>query len=147
MRVVLSTYGSRGDVEPMVGLAVQLQALGAEVRVCAPPEEEFRELLAHVGMPLVPAGPSVRQMVRQVRTPRSAGSSTRDVKGRPCSSTPPSSTVRATRVHAPSGSSSLCFSTVSVTVRVDPLRWSRRRVLSAPGSTVEPRLPPRWLRW
>jgi hypothetical protein len=27
---VLSTYGSRGDVETMVGLAVQLRALGAE---------------------------------------------------------------------------------------------------------------------
>jgi UDP:flavonoid glycosyltransferase YjiC (YdhE family) len=30
MRVLLSTYGSRGDVEPMAGLAVQLRALGAE---------------------------------------------------------------------------------------------------------------------
>ena len=30
MRVLLSTYGSRGDVEPMVGLAVQLRALCAE---------------------------------------------------------------------------------------------------------------------
>ena len=31
MRVWLSTYASRaGDVEPMVGLAVQLRALGAE---------------------------------------------------------------------------------------------------------------------
>jgi UDP:flavonoid glycosyltransferase YjiC (YdhE family) len=30
MRVLLSTYGSRGDVEPMVGLAVHLRALGAE---------------------------------------------------------------------------------------------------------------------
>ena len=30
MRVLLSTYGSHGDVEPMVGLAVQLRALGAE---------------------------------------------------------------------------------------------------------------------
>jgi hypothetical protein len=28
MRVLL-TYGSRGDVEPMAGLAVQLRALGA----------------------------------------------------------------------------------------------------------------------
>jgi hypothetical protein len=32
MRVLLSTYGSRGDVEPMVGLAMQLGALGAEMR-------------------------------------------------------------------------------------------------------------------
>ena len=36
MRVWLSTYGSRGDVEPLVVLAVRLRALGAEVRVCAP---------------------------------------------------------------------------------------------------------------
>jgi vancomycin aglycone glucosyltransferase len=47
MRVLFSTYGLRGDVEPMVGLAVQLRALGAEVRVCAPPD--FAELLARVG--------------------------------------------------------------------------------------------------
>ena len=58
MRVLLSTYGSRGDVEPMVGLAVQLGALGAEARVCAPPD--FAELLAGVGVPLVPIGQSVR---------------------------------------------------------------------------------------
>jgi hypothetical protein len=30
MRVLLSRYESRGDVEPMVGLAVQMRALGAE---------------------------------------------------------------------------------------------------------------------
>jgi vancomycin aglycone glucosyltransferase len=38
MRVLLSTHGGRGDVEPLVGLAVRLRALGAEVRVCAPPD-------------------------------------------------------------------------------------------------------------
>ena len=68
MRVVLSTYGSRGDVEPMVALAVALRALGAQVRVCTPPDEDFVGLLARVGVPLVPAGQSVREMVRQVRT-------------------------------------------------------------------------------
>jgi hypothetical protein len=30
MHVLLSTHRSRGDVEPMVGLAVGLRALGAE---------------------------------------------------------------------------------------------------------------------
>ena len=54
MRVLLSTYGSRGDVEPMVALAGRLQELGAEVRCCAPPDEEFRELLTRGGVPLVP---------------------------------------------------------------------------------------------
>jgi UDP:flavonoid glycosyltransferase YjiC (YdhE family) len=61
MRVLLSTYGGRGDVEPLVGLAVRLRALGAEVRVCAPPD--CAERLAGVGVPLVPVGPPVRQLV------------------------------------------------------------------------------------
>lgn len=61
MRVSLSTYGSRGDVAPMVGLAVQLGALGAEVPVCAPPD--FAEPLAGVGVPLVPIGQRVRPPV------------------------------------------------------------------------------------
>jgi vancomycin aglycone glucosyltransferase len=33
MYVLLTTYRSRGDVEPTIGLAVQLRTLGAEVRV------------------------------------------------------------------------------------------------------------------
>jgi UDP:flavonoid glycosyltransferase YjiC (YdhE family) len=41
VRVLLSTYGSRGDVGPPVGLAVRLRAPGAEVRVCAPLDEDF----------------------------------------------------------------------------------------------------------
>jgi hypothetical protein len=55
--------GSRGDVERVVALAAQLRALGAEVRVCAPPDQDFAELLAPVGVPLVPAGRQVRPMV------------------------------------------------------------------------------------
>jgi vancomycin aglycone glucosyltransferase len=71
VRVLLSTSGSRGDVEPIAGPAVRLQALGAEVRVCAPPDEQFEERLAGAGVPLVPAGPSVRAMVTGA-TPRPA---------------------------------------------------------------------------
>ena len=33
MHVLLTTYSSCGDVEPMMGLAVQLRTLDAEVRV------------------------------------------------------------------------------------------------------------------
>ncbi|MEV7599261.1 glycosyltransferase [Kitasatospora sp. NPDC089797] len=64
MRVVLSTYGSRGDVQPLAGLAVQLRERGAEVRVCAPPDEEFAQRLAAVGVEVVPVGASVRSLVR-----------------------------------------------------------------------------------
>lgn len=75
MRVLLSTYGSRGDVEPLVGLAVQLQALGADVRMCAPPDQEFAGLLAGVGVELVPVGPPMGSMVR----PASAAAASRRV--------------------------------------------------------------------
>ncbi|EJN01621.1 glycosyltransferase [Phyllobacterium sp. YR531] len=61
MRVLLSTYGSRGDVEPMAGLAVALQALGAEARVCAPADVEFENLLARAGVSLAPAFSPVRE--------------------------------------------------------------------------------------
>ncbi len=71
MRVLLSTYESHGDVEPMVGLAVRLRALGAEMPVCAPPD--FAELLARVGVPLVPVG----QPVRPSWSPRSSTRSPR----------------------------------------------------------------------
>ena len=70
MRVLLSTYGSRGDVEPMVGLAVQSRALGAEMRVPARPD--FAELLARVGVPLVPVGQPVRPLVTGATPPTAA---------------------------------------------------------------------------
>jgi UDP:flavonoid glycosyltransferase YjiC (YdhE family) len=38
VRVLLSTYDSRGGVEPLVALGARLRALGAEVLVCAPPD-------------------------------------------------------------------------------------------------------------
>ncbi|WP_025272823.1 glycosyltransferase [Haloglycomyces albus] len=61
MRVVLSAYGSRGDIEPMVGLGVELKALGVEVVVCAPPD--FEERLARDGLESVPVIQSVRELV------------------------------------------------------------------------------------
>jgi vancomycin aglycone glucosyltransferase len=60
VRVSLSTHGSRGDVEPVVGLAVRLRELGADVRVCAPPD--FAELPAGVDVPMVPVGQSARAL-------------------------------------------------------------------------------------
>lgn len=61
MRVLLSTFGSRGDVEPMAALGAALQALGAEAVVCAPPDPEFAALLTRAGVPLAPAFTPVRQ--------------------------------------------------------------------------------------
>ncbi|WP_200307640.1 glycosyltransferase [Streptomyces adelaidensis] len=70
MRVVLSTYGSRGDIEPVMGLAVALRELGAEVRVCAPPD--FTELVEGLGFALVPVGPSARVLMTAAEPPSPA---------------------------------------------------------------------------
>src|SRR3982750_1051197 len=59
MRVLLSTIGSRGDVQLIVALALQLRELGQEVRICAPPD--FREWIGTLGIPFVPVGPEVRR--------------------------------------------------------------------------------------
>lgn len=58
MRLLLSTIGSRGDVQPLVALGVQLKALGQEVRMCVPPD--FREWIEGLGMAVTPIGPELR---------------------------------------------------------------------------------------
>ena len=67
MRVVMTTYDSRGGVEPFAALAVRLQEAGAEVVICAPPDCEER--LAEVGVPLIPVGGPVRALVHGVDRP------------------------------------------------------------------------------
>lgn len=60
MRVLLSTIGSRGDVQPLVALALQLKALGQEVRMCVPPD--FQDWIEErLGIPVTPIGPELRQ--------------------------------------------------------------------------------------
>lgn len=71
MRILLSTYGSRGDVEPMIGLAVALQALGAEAIVSAPADLEFLKLADRAGVELAPAFSPVREWIEAAkRAPR-----------------------------------------------------------------------------
>ena len=65
MRVLLSTSGSRGDVEPLVALGVRLQELGAQVRVCASPDSAQR--LAEAGVPFVPVGKSAQEAMNGPR--------------------------------------------------------------------------------
>ncbi|MEU4249067.1 glycosyltransferase [Amycolatopsis sp. NPDC026612] len=72
MRVLLSTYGTRGDVEPLVALAVELRARGAEVRLCTPPDEEFADRLGGLGIPWVPLGLPVRALMRGTAPPSAA---------------------------------------------------------------------------
>ncbi|QLY29296.1 glycosyltransferase family 1 protein [Nocardia huaxiensis] len=66
MRVLLSTIGSRGEVQPMLALALALRGSGAEVRLVAPPD--FRELIGEYEIPFAPVGPEVRKIVPQQST-------------------------------------------------------------------------------
>jgi len=67
MRVLLSTYGSRGDVEPMAALAVALRGIGVEAVVCAPADPEFLRLLDRAEVPLAPAFMPVRPWIDRAR--------------------------------------------------------------------------------
>lgn len=67
MRVLLSTYGSRGDVQPLVALGRALQSIGVEPLISAPADAEFVELLEREGLPLAPAFMPVRQWIEQAK--------------------------------------------------------------------------------
>lgn len=61
MRFLLYTFGSRGDIEPLIALALELREQGADSVCCAPPD--FADLLARHGLEHIPTGPSVRELV------------------------------------------------------------------------------------
>jgi vancomycin aglycone glucosyltransferase len=69
MRILLSSWGSRGDIEPLAALALRLRELGADVRACTPPDEEFGALFARVGVRPIPLGPSTRSIAAGLKAP------------------------------------------------------------------------------
>ncbi len=64
MRVLLSTIGSRGDVQPMLALGSYLRGIGHDAGVCAPPG--FDDLLNAVELPYFPIGHDPRRGPRKV---------------------------------------------------------------------------------
>ena len=62
MRILLSTIGSRGDVQPLVALGLQLKTLGQDVHMCVPPD--FREWIEGLGMTVTPIGPELRSTAK-----------------------------------------------------------------------------------
>ena len=61
MRVLLSTIGSRGDVQPLAALALELTTLGQDVRLCVAPD--FQAWIAGLGLAVTPIGPELRPMM------------------------------------------------------------------------------------
>jgi vancomycin aglycone glucosyltransferase len=60
MQVLLSSIGSRGDVQPIVALALELQALGHRARLCVAPN--FKEWIEAYGLECTPIGPDLRKL-------------------------------------------------------------------------------------
>ena len=60
MRVLLSSIGSRGDVQPLVALGCELQALGHHARLCVAPN--FKEWIESFRLECVPIGPDLKKM-------------------------------------------------------------------------------------
>ena len=60
MRFLLSAIGSRGDVQPLLALAVELKSLGHVPSIAVPPN--FGEWIESYGVACIPVGPDVRKL-------------------------------------------------------------------------------------
>ncbi|MCX4704601.1 glycosyltransferase [Streptomyces sp. NBC_01373] len=156
MRVVLSTYGSRGDVQPMAGLAVRLRELGAEVRVCGPADEEFAELLAGVGVPLLPFGPSARALTKAAPPPSSLPQRAAEVIASQLDVVTAAAegcdvVVATGMISAAAGARSVAeklgIPSVSVTFQQLTLPSPRRRPLAYPGRPLPPEVTDSKVLW
>ncbi len=67
MQVLISSVGTRGDVQPAVALALELRKLGHELRLCVPPN--FIKWVGDLGFEALPMGVEMRAP-RPGTTPR-----------------------------------------------------------------------------
>ena len=60
MQVLLSSIGSRGDVQPILALALELRALGHRARLCVAPN--FKDWIELFGLECTPIGPDLKKL-------------------------------------------------------------------------------------
>jgi vancomycin aglycone glucosyltransferase len=60
MKILISSIGSRGDVQPILALGVALRALGHAVRLCVAPN--FKDWVESFGLECLPIGPDLRKL-------------------------------------------------------------------------------------
>jgi UDP:flavonoid glycosyltransferase YjiC (YdhE family) len=63
MTVSIVINGTRGDVQPMLALAIELIKKGHEIVFCAPLENE--ELVRRYNCPFIPFGPNYKELFAQ----------------------------------------------------------------------------------
>jgi UDP:flavonoid glycosyltransferase YjiC (YdhE family) len=87
MRIAILTGGTRGDVQPYVGLGVGLQRAGYQV--CVPAPECFRSLVTEAGLEFVPSSaldpqellrlPETQELRRKILRPATVASTIRPI--------------------------------------------------------------------
>ncbi len=60
MRVLLSSIGSRGDVQPLLALALELKALRQDASLCVAPN--FKDWVESYGVACIPIGPDLKKV-------------------------------------------------------------------------------------
>jgi len=60
MKVLISSIGSRGDVQPILALALELKKLGHDASLCVAPN--FKEWVESYGITCIPIGPDLRKL-------------------------------------------------------------------------------------
>jgi hypothetical protein len=60
MQVLLSSIGSRGDVQPILALALELKALGHDATLCVAPN--FKDWIESYGAACIPIGPNLKKL-------------------------------------------------------------------------------------
>jgi vancomycin aglycone glucosyltransferase len=60
MKVLISSIGSRGDVQPIIALGVELKMLGHDATLCVAPN--FKEWVESFGLTCLPIGPDLKQL-------------------------------------------------------------------------------------
>ena len=71
MKILMSTIGTRGDVQPLVALGIEFQALGHSIGLCVAPN--FKDWIESFGFTCYPIGPDLKQfMARPLPVKRSA---------------------------------------------------------------------------
>ena len=64
MKITLLTYGTRGDVQPFVALALGLQKAGHIVRLAAP--QRFTDFAVEYAIPFVPLPGDPQELSRRI---------------------------------------------------------------------------------
>jgi UDP:flavonoid glycosyltransferase YjiC (YdhE family) len=78
LKIVLATFGSRGDVQPMLALSLALQSAGHHVLLAAPPEKG--EWARQMGCPFQPLGNNITAFIDTMKDVHSARSTIQSIR-------------------------------------------------------------------